>query len=72
MSEQLTVGRQTVWLSTQDKAGCPNEDGWRHLVLFDGNGPRWVYEVAGVRVTRQLGHGLWAEHGGGAVHHREP
>ena len=54
MSEQLTVGQQTVWLSTQDKAGCPDEDGWRHLVLFDGDGPRWVYEVAGVRVTRQL------------------
>ena len=50
----------------------PTRTGWRHLVLFDGDGPRWVYEVAGVRVTRQLAMDYGQNNGGGAVHHREP
>ena len=53
LGERLTVGEKAVCLSTQDKAGAPDEDGWRHLVLFDAAGPRWVYEAEGVRVTRQ-------------------
>ena len=53
LGERLTVGEKAVCLSTQDKAGAPDEDGWRHRVLFDAAGPRWVYEAEGVRVTRQ-------------------
>ena len=54
LSERLAFGDASVCLSTQDKAGAPDEDGWRHLVLFDGAGPRWVYEAGGVRVTRRV------------------
>ena len=54
LSETLSAGAMTCSLSTQDKAGAPDEDGWRNLILFDGAGPRWVYEAGGVRVTRQV------------------
>ena len=54
LGERLAVGDNAVWLSTQDKAGAPDEDGWRHLILFDGAEPRWVYEAAGVRVSRRV------------------
>lgn len=54
LSEQLDAGGQRLWLSTQDKAGAPAEDGWRHLILMDAEGPCWVYEAEGVRVTRRV------------------
>ena len=54
LSEQLSAGSLSAWLSTQDKAGQPDEDGWRRLILFDAEGPRWVYEAGGIRVTRQV------------------
>ena len=54
LTETLAAGSASVCLSTQDKADGPDEDGWRHLVLFDGAGPRWVYEAGGIRVTRRV------------------
>ena len=54
LSEQLSAGERSAWLSTQDKAGAPGEDGWRHLILLDAEGPRWVYETGGIRVTRRV------------------
>lgn len=54
LSETVTVGGSPFALSTQDLADAPDEDGWRHLNLFDPAGPRWVYEVRGVRVTRRV------------------
>ena len=54
LSEQLDAGGQRLWLSTQDKAGAPAEDGWRHLILMDAEVPCWVYEAEGVRVTRRV------------------
>ena len=54
LTETLAAGSASVCLSTQDKADAPDEDGWRHLVLFDGAGPRWVYEAGGIRVTRRV------------------
>ena len=57
LSEEVRAGDAAFWLSTQDKArGGQNEDGWRCLTLFaeDEKGPRWVYEAAGVRVTRRV------------------
>ena len=54
LTETLAADSASVCLSTQDKADGPDEDGWRHLVLFDGAGPRWVYEAGGIRVTRRV------------------
>lgn len=55
LSEKLILGEQTVYLSAQDFAdGKVSEDGYRHLSSFTVEyGPRWVYEVYGVRVTRR-------------------
>ena len=55
LSEKLILGEKTVYLSTQDFAdGKVSEDGYRHLSSFTVEyGPRWVYEVYGVRVTRR-------------------
>ena len=54
LTETLAAGSASVCLSTQDKADGPDEDGWRHLILFDGADPRWVYEAGGIRVTRRV------------------
>ena len=54
LGETLTVGEQSVFLSTQDRTGAEGEDGWRHLALFDAAAPRWVYDALGVRVTRRV------------------
>ena len=54
LSEKLLVGGKEYFLSTQDFADgkCP-EDGWRHLSAFTVEyGPKWLYEVDGIRVTR--------------------
>ena len=57
LSERLTVGQQTVPLSTQAFAeGQAPEAGYHHLVSFTYEAwPEWVYEVSGVRVRRQCG-----------------
>ena len=52
LSEKLTGAMGEVWLSTQDGA----EDGYKNLSSFTWEyGPRWAYDVAGVRVTRCCG-----------------
>ena len=55
LSETLAVGEKTVFLSTQTFGdGAPPEDGWRYLASFVWeDGPCWLYEVGGVRVTRK-------------------
>ena len=55
LSEKLTFGEKTVYLSTQDFAdGKPSEEGYRHLSSFVVEyGPQWVYDAYGVRVTRR-------------------
>lgn len=54
LGEALTVGEQTVFLSTQDRTDAEGEDGWQHLALFDAAATRWVYDALGVRVTRRV------------------
>ena len=55
LSETLTCGEETVWLSAQTFADeTPAEDGYRYLTgcTFDYV-PSWDYEVNGVKVRRQ-------------------
>ena len=55
VGEVLEAAGRRVPLSTQDLAGRPAEEGWRQLVTFTaGAVPCWVYEAAGVRVTREV------------------
>ena len=56
LQETLTVGDQTLWLSTQAFAdGTPSENGYIHLATFVYDGlPCWTYDVQGVRVTRRM------------------
>lgn len=56
LSEKLTLGSDTVYLSTQDFAdGKPSEDGYRHLSVFEVEyGPRWDYEYRGIHMTRRI------------------
>ena len=55
LSEKLTVGENTVFLSSQTYGDeTPPEEGWRHLSSFVWeNGPCWQYQVDGVRVARR-------------------
>ena len=55
LRETLTVGKKNHWLSTQDFAdGADAEDGYRNQVSFSYEyDPCWVYEIAGVTVTRR-------------------
>lgn len=56
LQETLRCGSRTAVLSTQQFAdGTAPEDGWRHLSsLVVEDTPRWVYDVRGVRVTREV------------------
>ena len=56
MSEILTAGEKTWWLSTQDFAdGTVAEDGYCHISSFVVEYiPRWEYDVEGMHVTRQI------------------
>ncbi|MBQ9149107.1 MAG: glycogen debranching enzyme family protein [Oscillospiraceae bacterium] len=62
LSEQLTIGSQKVWLSTQEFGDrTAAEDGYRHLASFTyENTPCWTYQVSGVRVQRRctMGYGV--------------
>jgi len=55
LCQTLTVGSQTVFLSTQAFAdGTPAEDGWKRISAFTlGELPRWVSEYRGIRVTQE-------------------
>ena len=56
LSEKLTLGGDTVYLSTQDFADeKPSEDGYRYLTSFEVEyGPCWNYEHHGIRLTRRI------------------
>ncbi len=56
LQETLRCGSRTAVLSTQQFVdGTAPEDGWRHLSsLVVEDTPRWVYDVRGVRVTREV------------------
>ena len=54
LSEEAEVGGTTFYLSAQELAGAPDEDGWNLLALWDPAGPRWIYEALGVRITRRV------------------
>ncbi len=56
MEETLTLAGTAFHLSSQEFADdTATEDGWRHLSLLEaGDAPRWVYDVRGVRVTREV------------------
>ena len=55
LSETLTVGDKTLYLSTQEFAdGAAPEEGYKNLAGFVYDGlPTWTYDVWGVRVTRR-------------------
>ena len=55
LSETLTCGEETAWLSTQSFADeTPAEDGYHHLTgCTFAYVPSWDYEVNGVKVRRQ-------------------
>lgn len=57
LQETLRLGARTYHLSSQEFAdGTAPEDGWRHLsALTVEDSPRWVYDVRGVRVKREVG-----------------
>ena len=61
LSEELTTGEQPVFLSSQTfGGGAAAEEGWRHLSSFVWEyGPKWIYQVGGVQITRRCG----MEHG---------
>ena len=61
LSEKLTTGENSVFLSTQTFAnGAAAEKGWCHLSSFVWEyGPMWVYRVDDVQITRRCG----MEHG---------
>ena len=65
LSETLTTGARQVFLSSQTFGdGTAAEDGWRHLSRFEWEyGPKWVYQVGGVQITRRCG----MEHGANAA-----
>lgn len=56
LQETLRCGGRSTFLSTQQFADdTAPEDGWRHLSAFVvEDTPRWVYDVRGVRVTREV------------------
>ncbi len=56
MRETLTVGAETLFLSSQGFAGRrAGEDGYRHMTGFSYEGlPVWQYQVKGVSVKRTL------------------
>ena len=55
LSEKLTVGAEPVFLSSQVFGdGTAAEEGWRHLSCFVWEyGPKWVYQVHDVQITRR-------------------
>ena len=55
LSETLTIGDKTLFLSTQEFAdGTPAEEGYRNIAGFVYDGlPTWTYDVWGVRITRR-------------------
>ena len=55
LKETLTLGDQTLFLSTQEFAdGTAPEEGYRNLATFVYDGlPTWTYDVSGIRVTRR-------------------
>lgn len=55
LSETLTIGDKTMFLSTQAFAdGTPAEEGYKNIAGFVYDGlPTWTYDVWGVRVTRR-------------------
>ena len=55
LSEELSAGNEHVFLSSQTFGGGePPEDGWRHLSSFVWeDGPRWLYQLDGLQVTRR-------------------
>ena len=57
LGEKLEMGGAAYALSTQQFADdTPAEDGWKHLsALVVEDAPRWVYDVRGVQVKRELG-----------------
>ena len=56
LSETLTVGKKTVFLSTQEFADeTPDELGFRHRASFTYEyTPCWVYQVSGAEVERRV------------------
>lgn len=57
LGECLRHGSRETWLSTQEFADkTAPEEGYRHLSsLTVEDTPRWVYDVQGVQITRELG-----------------
>lgn len=55
LSEELSAGGDPVFLSSQTfGGGKPPEEGWRYLSSFAWeDGPRWLYQLDGVQVTRR-------------------
>ncbi|MCD8050808.1 MAG: amylo-alpha-1,6-glucosidase [Clostridiales bacterium] len=55
LEERLTVGDQTVYLSSQQRCDGVEEDGWRWLSTFEWDGlPNWCYHVQGVEVKKSV------------------
>lgn len=55
LSEELSAGKDRVFLSTQTFGNnTPPEEGWRALSSFVwDDGPRWLYQVNDIQVTRR-------------------
>ncbi|MCD8126908.1 MAG: amylo-alpha-1,6-glucosidase [Clostridiales bacterium] len=55
LEERLTVGDQTVFLSSQQRRDGVEENGWRWLSTFEWDGlPCWSYHVLGVEVEKSM------------------
>ena len=56
LQETLVTGGTETFLSTQEFADGTCEDGWKHLSsLTVEDTACWIYDVRGVRVTREVG-----------------
>lgn len=56
LSERLTIGNQSFWISSQQMADGREEDGYRNLVSFGFEDcPQWRYHVQGVELIKTIG-----------------
>ena len=55
LQESLSAGKESTFLSTQQFAEEPAEEGWKHLSFMEVDGlPRWDFDWQGIRVEKKM------------------
>lgn len=55
LQESLSAGKESTFLSTQQFAEEPAEEGWKHLSFMEMDGlPRWDFDWQGIWVEKQM------------------